>query len=427
MAPMANATPTDQVRKFAAEQFGDEPIWLRNRRNRLLEVYLAAPLPVRQRTSLKSRKLDRIPIGSAPTAADLPDDLQNLYQVANLITVNGHTKHLSVPTTWSDQGVILLPMTQAVNTAPQLIEEYLGTVVNDEADKFQALNSALWQDGIFLYVPARVTLDHPITVTHFGSSDVSNVLPRSLVVLDEEARATIIEQYLSEPGREKSLWAIATEIVLKDGAHLQYGAMQQLAVTAESFVRRGAQIGRDAHIYWSLGEFGSSLSIAEHTSLLSAPGGQSDSTTVFFGSETQHQDYVSVAKHVAPHTTSRMVARGVMKDDSRSVFTGVTEIKKGALGTDGRQKEKILMLSDTARADVIPSLLIEENDVFAAHAASAGPVDAASIFYLMSRGLSEAEAIRMVVHGFLATVIDAIPVDVLRHNVWNAVERKIAE
>lgn len=427
MAPMANATSTDQVRKFAAEQFGDEPNWLRDRRNRLVEVYLAAPLPVRQRTPLKSRKLDQIPIATSPGAADLPNDVQNLYQVANLITVNGQTVHFHVPPAWKDQGVILLSMKQAVNIAPQLLEEYLGTVVNDDVDKFQALNGALWQNGIFLYVPARVTLDHPITVAHFGSSNASNVLPRSLLVLDQEARATIIEQYLSEPGPERSLWAIATEIVLKDGAHLQYGAMQQLAATAESFVRRGAQVGRDAHIYWNLGEFGSSLSIAEHTSLLDAPGGQSDSTTVFFGSGTQHQDYVSVAKHVAPHTTSRMVARGVMKDDSRSVFTGVTEIKKGAVGTDGRQKEKILMLSDTARADAIPSLLIEENDVFAAHAASAGPVDAAAIFYLMSRGLSETEAIRMVVHGFLATAIDAIPVDVLRQNVWNAVERKIAE
>ncbi len=423
MDTIAETNTMAPLEQFILDHYGQEPEWLLARRRRYGSLYLELPLPVRQRTPLKNRKLDRIPVLVSQPVTDISPN----SSMFNLVTVNGRSVHATLPESATAQGVVLLSLREALRQSPELVQEALGSVVDDTVDKFQALNAALWQDGLFLYIPPRVNLTEPITISHYATADATAVLPRTLMILDRESRATVNEQYVSEAGLDKCLWSCATEIILHDAAVLQYGAIQQLSASAEAFVRRAARIGRDARIDWNIGEFGAGMVVSEHLSVLDQPGGQTYSTTVFFGSRSQHQDYTATARHVAPHTASNMTARGVMKDSARSVFTGVTDIKKGAVGSDGRQKEKILMLSDTSRADAIPSLLIEENDVFAAHAASAGPIDAHAVFYLMGRGLSETEAVRLIVHGFLAPVIDTIPVGALRDEVWAQVERKILE
>lgn len=417
----------EPLEKFLLEHHGQEPEWLLTRRRHFGSQYLEMGLPVRQRTPLKNRKLDRIPVLVPQPLAELPPTIASQQSLFNVVTVNGRSIKAKIPEAAAADGVLLLSLTEALTKVPGLVEEALGSVIDDATDKFQALNATLWQHGLFLYVPPRVTLTEPITICHYGTAEATAILPRTLLILDHESRATVIEQYVSDSGRAKCLWSCTTEVILQDAAALQYGAIQQLAGSAEVFVRRGARVGRDARIDWNIGEFGAGLVVSEHQSILDHPGGQAYSTTVFFGTRSQHQDYTATSRHVATHTTSNMVARGVMKDSARSVFTGITDIKKGATGSDGRQKEKILMLSDSSRADAIPSLLIEENDVFAAHAASAGPVDPHAIFYLMGRGLSELEATRLIVHGFLAPVIDTIPVGALRDEVWAEVERKILE
>ncbi len=427
MDTIAEASTLAPMEQFILDHHGSEPGWLLARRRQYAARYLELPLPVRQRTPLKNRKLERIPIFVPTPTTQLSPVLESRHTLFNLITVNGRSVHANLPKSAQNEGVVLLSLRDALIQSPELVQETLGSVIDDAVDKFQALNAALWQDGLFLYVPPRVTLTEPITIQHYGTDGASAIFPRTVIVLDRESVVTVNEQYVSESGNEKSLWSCATEIVLRDGAVCHYGAIQQLASSADAFVRRAARVGRDARINWNVGEFGAGMVVSEHLSLLDQPGGQAYSTTVFFGSRSQHQDYTATARHVAPHTASNMVARGVMKDSARSVFTGVTDIKKGATGSDGRQKEKILMLSDTSRADAIPSLLIEENDVFAAHAASAGPVDPHAIFYLMGRGLTEIEATRLIVHGFLAPVIDSIPVGDLRDEVWAQVERKILE
>lgn len=427
MDTIAATNTVSSMEQFILEHHGQEPEWLLAKRRQYGALHLEMPLPVRQRTPLKNRKLERIPVLVAQPRGDLSTILAQTQSMFNLITVNGRSIHVSLPESAKSQGVVLLSLQDALQRSPELVQESLGTVVDDTADKFQALNAALWQDGLFIYVPPRAALTEPITISHYGSDDATAILPRTLVVLDRESHATINEHYVSESGRDKCLWSCTTEIILHDAAVLQYGAIQQLSASAEAFIRRAARVGRDARIDWNIGEFGAGLVVSEHLGILDQPGGQTYSTTVFFGSQSQHQDYTATARHVAPHTASNMIARGVMNHSARSVFTGVTDIRKGAVGSDGRQKEKILMLSDTARADAIPSLLIEENDVFAAHAASAGPIDTHAIFYLMGRGLSETEATRLIVHGFLAPVIDTIPVGALRDEVWAQVERKILE
>lgn len=412
------------IQQMVEQLFPEEPEWLHARRKEFAVAYAEMAMPIKQRTPLKNRKLGQVPIFSplAKLSASPAEGLGEAY----LDLFNGTEVSRRIPKPVGDQGVLILPLAEACQVAPQLVEQYLGSAVDETADKFQALNSAFWTNGLFVYVPPRTEVAFPITVSHRAGPDARGFFPRTLVVADRQSRVIIAERYLSESG-ERSLVSAATEIVALDGASVQYGGIQQFATSADAFIRRVGRVGRDAQINWNIGEFGAGLLVSGHRTILGEPGGQSKSVTVFFGGTTQHHDYTGESLHIAPHTSSDMVARGVMKDRSRSVFTGVTDIKAGAVGTDGRQKEQTLMLSEEARADAIPSLLIEERDVYAAHSASAGPVDRSALFYLMGRGLPEREAIRLIVHGFLAPVIDSIPLDEMRDRVWDAVERKISE
>lgn len=417
-------TRNDDLKHLIDTRHGSEPLWLRERRYQSAQHYVDLPFPKLERTPLKKRRLESIP-ALDPLPAVTGGGDADVHVGLRLQFANGELIDRELSPKLRDAGVLLMSLNQAVVEAPQLVEQYLGQILDPQRDKLQAMNDAFWQTGLFLYVPPRVHIGDAITVTHHLSAEARGYFPRSLVIADRESQVTVSEIFLSDEGSSKALFSGGVEIVAMDGAQVDYGSIQQLGSHVDGFMRRAGKTGRDAHLNWNIGEFGGGLWVAEHDAKLLEPGGQTNSITVFFGSGTQHQDYAAKSFHVAPNTKSNMVARGVMADRSRSIFTGLTDIQLGARGADGRQKEQTLMLSDDARADAIPSLVIEERDVFAAHAASAGPVDKGALFYLTARGIREKDAIRLVVHGFLAPVIDAISQEALRERIWAAVERKI--
>lgn len=427
---MTTATPVadlSDLQEWISKTHVHEPKWLLDRRLKMAEEYHTLPLPTRHRTPLKNRRLEKIPILETfqDLSSDLPSDYKRSEAYMNL--VNGTLGLKAIPHELLEQGVLIMSMQEALLSHSDMVESLLGHVINDTLDKFQALNAALWNNGLFLYVPKGVIVQSPITIVHSITERANSLFPRSLIIADQDSSVTVIENYLSEASSHPVLVSGAVEIICHDNSKVHYGSIQNLSQNTSSFLRRWGDVGQDATLKWSIGEFGAKLAVSEHNSRLTHSGGQTDSITVFFGSNAQHQDYTANSSHIAPHTKSNMIAKGIMKDTARSVFTGVTDIKKGAFQSDGRQKEQTLMLSKASRADAIPSLLIEERDVFAAHAASAGPVDQTSLFYLMGRGLTEQEAIRLIVYGFLSPVIDNIPLESLRNIVWDEVERKLAQ
>ncbi|NMP21178.1 Fe-S cluster assembly protein SufD [Sulfobacillus harzensis] len=400
-----------------------EPEWMHQRRLLAAEASFALDWPKLERTPLKKRRLDQIPLfPAATTKTAIPPEATD--EAAAIVRWRGrNVVSVSVPQALADRGVVLRPLTDALDQEP--VREHLGRLLDEREDKVAALNAALWTAGTYLFVPGN--LPEPLSVSleiDLGAEDTA-LFSRNLIVVGRNSRVLVTERITGGPESAKMLLAHNTEVVVSEGASVQYGSIQQASERVEGFIHRQADLQNDAHIEWLIGEFGSALLVGDHVSQLNQPGASTKSITVFFGSAQQHQDFTAKSFHHAPHTVSDMVARGVMKGRARSVFTGLTQIDKGARGSDGRQKEQTLMLSEEARADAIPSLLIDERDVYAAHAASAGPIDKAAVFYLTSRGLTEKEAERMIVHGFLAPVIDKIPNDPLRDQVWQAVERKI--
>ncbi len=423
MSQTVTIDSSNHLKSLVLERFGHEPDDLVQQRLSAAEQYFTLDWPRLERTPLKKRRLDDIPIFSAPLQPKpvAPSD----HALIEIRLDNNYLTHCIVPDALKQKGLILEPLQQAIERSA--VRKLLGTLTGKITDRIGALNQALWHNGVFLSVPANLNEPIEVSIGHHATDEVRALIMRNLIVVGPHSRLVVTERLITEASANKMLLSEATEIIVQDGGQVEFGAIQQCASHVEGFIRRIGQIHQDAVLDWNIGEFGSSLAVSGHESHLAQPGATTRSTTVFFGSSQQHQDYTAKSLHQAPHTTSNMIARGVMKDRARSIFTGLTQIDQGARGSDGRQKEETLMLSDESRADAIPSLVIDERDVYAAHAASAGPVDRGAIFYLTSRGLSEEDAIRLIVHGFLAPVIDRIPHIGLRDEVWAAVERKIRE
>lgn len=426
----ASLAPSQDLQDLASvlqHRFGHEPAWHLATRQAALTRYQELPVPVRQRTPLRPRRLEEIPYHEEAH----PDPVPEVYVSApedtgHAVFSNGRVLSVHFPQEWADAGVRFLPLSEALTTCAALVEPYLGTVQPDDEHRYTAWNRAFWTDGLFVYVPPRVTLDHPLSLVHWVGPGASGVAPRTLLVAGRESRVNLLEVLVGSPDdMHRALLSSVLEVVAEDAAEVGVSALQQLAPGTDGFIARKGRTARDARIDWHTAEFGAGLVVSGHHTLLAGAGSRSASVTVFFGSDHQHQDYTAGVTHEGPHTISAILARGVMKDRARSIFTGVSEIKKGARGTDARQKEQTLMLSPESRADAIPSLLIEENDVFAAHSASAGPVDDTMLYYLQSRGIPEDEAVRVVVRGFLEPAISEITLPPVQKTVREAVDRKL--
>ncbi|MCL8209036.1 MAG: Fe-S cluster assembly protein SufD [Actinomycetia bacterium] len=426
--PQATDRDLERLRVEVARRAEGEPAWHAAARRGALEQYALLPLLDRPRTPLRTRRLDRINVAEPGAADPVPAGLVRNDEAAGHATLsNGEMVSLALDPVVAAEGVRLLPLRRALAEAAEPVAAALGTVQPDDEDRYAALNRALWRDGVFLYVPPGVRVARPVTVLHWVGPSAGGVFPRVLVVAGTGAQVVLVEAFLGDAAdRVRHLVSAVTEVVAQDGAEVTVAAVQELPPATEAFIRRRGHAARDARVDWITGELGAALAVSGHHTTLAAPGARSESVTVFFPSGGQHHDYTAAVEHVGPHTTSSILARGVLKDRARSIFTGRSRIRKGAVRADARQREQTLMLSETARADAIPSLEIEDNDVFAAHAASAGPVDAAALYYLESRGIPPDEAVRLVVRGFLEPVMAHVRPEAVRAALWRAVEAKLA-
>jgi Fe-S cluster assembly protein SufD len=402
---------------------------LAERRRQALHAYEALPVPTRARTPLRGRRLETIPYRDPvePDAAEVPEELRTGPESAgHAVLANGSVISLTMRPEWARAGVRLMSLAAASGAATEVLVKHLGALVPQDMDRYLAANEALWRDGVLLHVPRGVAIPSPITIVHWVGEAARGVFPRTLVVAEPGSAVHVVESYLGRPDDDhRVLVSALTEVFAQDAASVTVASLQQLPPGAEAFVRRRGRADHDAHLDWATAEFGAALSVAGHHTDLAESGASSTSQTVMFGSGAQHFDYEAEAVHVGTHTVSDMRSRGVMSGRSRGVFTGLSQIVHGARRADARQREETLMLSRDARADAIPSLIIDDNDVFAAHAASAGPVDELALYYLASRGIPRADGIDMLVRGFLGPVVERIQLPAVQERVWTAIEAKL--
>jgi Fe-S cluster assembly protein SufD len=324
------------------------------------------------------------------------------------------------------KGVVFCDLDAAAASHPELVERYLHDLVPSKRTRFTAMHAAFRTGGTFLYVPRDTKVDLPLQTLTYVDVDGAAVFPHTLIVVEAGAEVTFIERYAS-PDLTRAFSDAITEIHMGDGAHVRYAAIQDWGAGMTHLAVQRARVGRDADLRTlSLG-FGADLARTETEVELAEPGGFSEQLGVFFGDGEQHFDHRSSQEHVAPNCTSDLLYKGALRDRSRAVYSGWVYVRPGAQKTDAMQTSRNIVLSEHAKADAIPNLEIEANDVKCGHAASVGPVEDDTLFYLESRGIPHEEAERLIVTGFFQEVLDRVQIDEVRVGAEAAIAAELAE
>ncbi|HLY85954.1 MAG TPA: Fe-S cluster assembly protein SufD [Gaiellaceae bacterium] len=291
-------------------------------------------------------------------------------------------------------------------------------------EKFAAHNAAMWKHGLLVVVPKGVELGQPLYVR---ISATGQTFWRLVVVVEEGARASLIEEYASPSADTEAYSNAVTELFVEPAAKLEYVSLQNLSRETWHFASHHARVERDAELDWVAGGFGSKKGKTRIQNDLSGRGATSRVTGAYFADGTQHLDYDTFQEHIAPDCESDFAFKGALRDEATAVWRGMIRVEKDAQKTNAYQECRNLMLSPTTHAVPIPGLEILANDVRCTHAATVGRVNREDMFYLMSRGLTRQEAERLIVRGFFQEVLDRIELEPVREAVTAALEARIPQ
>jgi len=401
-------------------------------RSRALTRYEELPVPHYEKSDISRRNLTAFTINS--DAASSPSGALDWQTIAapyldqngaGVLLVFADGKLVSERGIAAlPQGIVVEPLLDAVGKRPELLKK-LHTAVPFDENRLLALQAGLWRDGIYVSIARGVTFETPIQIVHVVTRGGAGSFIHNLYEAGDGSTATILETYLAASDLADHLHVGVTEAFIGQGARIKGGVVSDLPRRMTSVVVRRALVGRDAAMDWVVGEVGDGYTVSEIGSRLVGQGSTSTCHAVVLGSGRAHADLTARMVHEAKFSESDTTARGVMQGHAFGVYRGITHILKGASGSNGQQAEKLLMMSPESRADAIPMLLIDENDVKCGHAASVGQINEEQLFYLMSRGISEGAAKKMVVWGFLDPVLAQLPVDSVRGAVERVLERKM--
>jgi Fe-S cluster assembly protein SufD len=294
-------------------------------------------------------------------------------------------------------------------------------------EKFAAHNAAMWKDGLHVRVAAGVELDRPLYVRIASTVADGSLFWRLLVELEEGARATLIEEYVSRAPDLHGYTNAVAELFVGAGAKLEYVSLQNLSRDTWHFATHHARVERDAELDWVAGGFGTKRGKVWIQNDLAGRGATSRVTGAYFTDGSQHLDYDTYQLHLAPDTTSDFAFKGALRDESTAVWRGMIRVEPDAQKTNAYQENRNLMLSPTTHAVPIPGLEIMANDVRCTHGATVGRVDRDELFYCMARGLSRGEAERLIVRGFFQDILDRIELEPVREALAGALEARIPQ
>jgi Fe-S cluster assembly protein SufD len=423
----------------ALSAFKDEPAWLTERRLSAWRTFQETPMPTLRDEAWRYTDIsdvrieDFFPYAPSPdvsTEGDLPDAVQRLIKEgeensALLVQHNSETTFVRVDEELSRKGVVFTDLHSALEEHEDLVKERLFGLVPEGYDKFAALSAAAFSGGSFLYVPRGVAIKVPIQ--SYRWLDVTgSIMPRTLVVVEEGATLTYIDEYASAGGEEPALSNGAVELFVGQGANVHYVSLQNWERNMLHFNTIRSSAGRDAVINSLVVSLGSELSRTNVEAGLEAPGSDSEMLGLYFADSNQVLDHHTLQDHLAPNAHSDLLYKGALRDESLAVFSGLIRVEPGAQKTDAYQTNRNLILgTDEAMAVSLPNLEIMADDVKCSHGSTTGQVDDVELFYLMSRGIPRREAEKLVVFGFFGEVTSRIPLRGLKEKLDKAIEAKI--
>jgi len=387
--------------ELATKPLAAEPGWLEERRQRGASLVETLPLPDQRSKGWEFTDLASLDLDSY-TGADAA------------VEVGG------------GEGATVVSLAEAVETHAELLERALGSLVPVE-DPFVARNEADWRDGVLVHVPRGVKLTEPVRIEVPLEASGSAVSWRTLIVLEEGAEAEVWEHWSSPDDEVDALLNSVVELSVGQAATLRYINTQDLSEKAWIFATQRAQVERDGRLDWAALGFGSGRGKVRMETKLAGQGSEARVTGGYAGGPGQHLDYDTTQEHAAPNTNSDLAFRGVLAAGSTAVWRGMIKVDPGAQQTDAFQESRNLLLSPEAHADAIPGLEILADDVRCTHAAAIAQVDKDQLFYLTSRGLSEAEAKSLVIEGFLEALVERLAEGPVRDEISAALESRLAE
>jgi Fe-S cluster assembly protein SufB len=412
----------------AISEHKNEPEWMRKFRLKSLEYFLARPLPT-WGGDVTGIDFDNIFYYIRPTEKqaksweDLPPDIKDTWDKLGI--PEAEKKYLAgvgaqyesevvyhkLKEDLESQGVLFLDMDSGLREHEELVKQYFGTVIPQNDNKFAALNSAVWSGGSFIYVPPGVKVEMPLQAYFRINAENMGQFERTLIIVDEGAFVHYVEGCTAPIYSSDSLHSAVVEIIVKPGARARYTTIQNWSTNVYNLVTKRAVAYEDATMEWVDGNLGSKLTMKYPSIWLLGERAHGEVLSIAFAGDGQHQDAGGKAVHVAPNTTSVITSKSISKNGGRAGYRGLLEVAKGAKGSKSKVVCDALILDEDSRSDTYPYMKIDEDQVDIGHEATVSKIGEEQLFYLMSRGLSEAEASAMIVSGFVEPITKELPLE----------------
>ena len=409
-------------------QLHAEPEWLASLRQKAFVKIDQLDLPIIERVKFHRWNLgdgrisDSEPLTSVPDFTALGDNLK-------FIQMGTQTVLEQLPADLAEQGVVFTDFHTALEEIPELVERHFMSAVKYDEDKLAAYHTAYFNSGAVLYVPDNVEIDQPIEGIFYQDSESDVPFNKHiLIIAGKHSKVNYLERLETYgEGTVPTTANITVEVIAQAGAQIKFSAIDRLGENVTAYISRRGKLDNDAMIDWAIGVMNEGNVVADFDSDLYGKGSHADMKVVALSSGKQVQGIDTRVTNYGCNSIGNILQHGVILEKGTLTFNGIGHIIKGAKGADAQQESRILMLSDQARSDANPILLIDENDVTAGHAASIGQVDPEDMYYLMSRGLDKATAERLVVRGFLGSVIVEIPVKEVRDEMIENIDIILAK
>ncbi|TWT99709.1 FeS cluster assembly protein SufB [Botrimarina colliarenosi] len=405
-----------------------EPGWMRDFRLRSLEIFKSKPMP--KWGGDIAIDFDDVYYYLKPTEGqsknwdDVPKEIKETYDKLGIVEAEqkrlvagvkaqfeSEVVYGSLQEDLGKQGVLFTDTDTAVREHPELLRQYFGKIIPPEDNKFAALNSAVWSGGSFIYVPPGVHIEFPLQAYFRINAESMGQFERTLIIVDEGASVHYVEGCTAPMYTTESLHSAVVEVIVKKNGRARYTTIQNWANNIYNLVTKRAMAYQDSLMEWIDGNLGSHLTMKYPAVYMMEPGARGEILSIAFSSKGQHQDAGAKVVHCAPNTSSRIVSKSISKNGGRSSYRGLCKVEKGATGVKSNVVCDALILDHDSRSDTYPYIEVEEQDVSIEHEASVSRIGEEQLFYLMSRGLTEAEASSMIVSGFIEPLVRELPME----------------
>ena len=416
------------VREISA--YKEEPEWMLDSRLKALQVYASKPMPTwGGNLSDLDAVLDEIYFYVRPqdrmehSWEDVPEEIKDTFEKLGIpeaerkvlagvgAQYESEMVYHSLREEWEKQGVIFDSIEDGLKNHPDLFREYFGTVIPTQDNKFAAMNAAVWSGGSFVYIPPGVHLGTPLQAYFRVNQERMGQFERTLIICDEGASAHYIEGCTAPVYSTESFHSGVIEIVVKKNARFRYTTIQNWSNNMYNLVTQRAVVHEGANMEWLDGNLGSKLTMKYPSCYLVGEGAHGEILSIAYSGDGQHQDTGGKVVHVAPHTTSSIISKSISKGHGRSTYRGLCKVHEGAHHARSNVECDALLINDTSRTDTYPYIEIEENDANVGHEASVSKIGEEQLFYLTSRGISEEEAMAMIVRGFIEPIAKELPLE----------------